>query len=198
MEDDEPSAFKQAELAIRALIEFIGDDPYRPGLLHTPQRVIKAWSEEWGAGYNHKSPDDLLRMFENTDDDDASAYNQMVVVRDISFHSHCEHHLTPFFGKAAIAYIPSPKGIVGLSKLARVVDHFASRLQVQERLSSQIADFLCAHLSPDCAVSLEATHLCMVSRGIKQPHATTITNVLRGAFYDDPTCRAEFLAAAKG
>jgi GTP cyclohydrolase I len=187
--------YDEALKAVRTLIEFIGDDPKRPGLRETPKRVLHAWMQDWGVGYANPNPEELLRMFENGEG--STPYDQMVVMRGISYSSHCEHHIVPFFGSACIAYIPGEAGIVGLSKLARVVEHFARRLQTQERLVEQVAEFLHNHLAQDVAVSLEATHLCMVSRGVRQPHAITVTTALRGAFYNDPTTRSEFLAACK-
>lgn len=180
---------EDALAAIRTLISFIGDDPSRPGLLDTPQRVLAAWLEDWGAGYFER--DFAVTLFDND-----VAYDQMIFMKDISFFSTCEHHLAPFFGTAAIAYIP--KGhIVGLSKLPRIVQHFSARLQVQERLVREIADFIVKNISPDCAVSLEATHLCMVSRGIRQPTAKTITTALRGFFRDDPATQDEFITQVR-
>jgi len=176
--------------AVRTLLRYIGDDPARPGLADTPERVLRAWRDSWGKGYT-PPPRDLLRLFENGAA--APPYDQMVVVSGINFYSTCEHHMAPFFGTAAIAYIPSHRGIVGLSKLARVVDHFARQLQVQERLTAQIADFLEARLAPDIGVSLQATHLCMVSRGVQQPNALTATTALKGRFLGEPATRAEFL-----
>src|SRR5580700_5307627 len=137
--------------AVRTLIEYIGDDPDRPGLLKTPERVLKAWYDEWGAGYRDMA-------FETTVFDNEGVllpYDQMVFVKDIVFFSTCEHHLSPFFGTACVAYIPEKK-IVGLSKLARIVTHFAARLQVQERLVSEIAEFIEQEVSVHCAVMLEA------------------------------------------
>lgn len=174
--------------AVRTLIEFIGDDPDRPGLLDTPKRVLAGWLEDWGAGYYEH--DFNVTLFESR------SYDQMIFMRDISFFSHCEHHLAPFFGTAAIAYLPRVH-IVGLSKLPRIVQHFSARLQVQERLVGEIADFIVKNVSPDCAVSLEATHLCMVSRGIKQPTAKTITTALRGVFRHDASAQDEFITLVR-
>jgi len=188
---------EEAEQALRTLIAYIGDDPDRPGVLDTPGRVLRAWREDWGAGYTPRTPADLLRMFENEEvRSPRYTYSQMVMVRRIAFFSHCEHHLAPFFGTATIGYIPNSLGIVGISKLARVTEYFSRRLQVQERLTWQIADFLRENLSPDVAVTMEATHLCMVSRGARQPNAATRTTSLAGEFLDDATARAEFLQAA--
>lgn len=142
MEDKEVKPSSECALeAVRTLIRFIGDDPTRAGLLDTPERVLRAWEADWGWGYSDTiTAEDLLRTFPATPGE--CAFNQMVCVKQIAVFSHCEHHLTPFFGEAHIAYIPSTIGIVGISKLARVVDYFARRLQVQERLTEQTADFL--------------------------------------------------------
>lgn len=178
-----------AAKAVRSLLVCMGEDPDRPGLQGTPERVARAWFGDWGRGYREGPP--TLTFFR-----DASInYDQMVVERDITFFSHCEHHMAPFFGTAAIAYIPEPeKGILGISKLVRIVDHFSRRLQVQERLTAQIADFLWPQVSLDVAVVLRATHFCMSSRGVRQPNATTITTAIRGRFHDAAP-RAEFFRA---
>lgn len=189
----------EAAAAIKTLLSYIGEDITRPGLEDTPGRFLKAWEEEWGRGY-HQDPESLIRLFEPEGPEIAvvsTHYDEMIVVRDINFYSACEHHLAPFFGAAHIAYVPSRLGIVGLSKLARVVDHFARRLQVQERLTVQIADFLAFRLSRHVGVMLTATHLCMVSRGVMQPNAKTVTTAIKGHF-TIPTVRAEFLNACKG
>ena len=189
---NDPRNYSKALLAVQRLIAFIGDDPSREGLKNTPQRVLDAWASDWGSSYKQGEP--LLTMFNN---DCALENGQMVLVKDIELHSMCEHHLAPFFGKAHIAYIPGPKGIVGLSKIVRVVDFFARKLQVQERLTHQISDYLVDNLAPDVAVVIQATHMCMVSRGVKQPNSTTQTAALRGAFYNDPATRSEFMASVK-
>lgn len=178
--------------AVRTLIAYIGDDPTREGLAETPDRVLDAWRKDWGAGYAEQ-PANLIKLF------DASPklrLQPMIVVRDLSFHSTCEHHMAPFFGHAAIAYIPRQEiGRLGLSKFARIIDHFARRLQTQERLTDEIANFLNDNLSRDVAVTMRATHMCMVSRGVRQPNAQTITSALKGAFYDDSATRSEFFRA---
>lgn len=172
---------------VRRIIEFVGDDPNRGGLLETPERVAKAW-RHWCGGYS-KSPEEVLKTF----DDGAEKYDQMVTVRDIPFYSHCEHHLAPFFGTATVAYIPDGK-IVGLSKISRLVDIFARRLQVQERLTNQVADALQQHLCPlGVGVFIKARHLCMESRGICQQGHHTVTTALRGVLADDTDARTEFL-----
>lgn len=185
---------EEALLAIRTLISYLGDDPDRDGLQDTPARVLKAWRQDWAQGYITCAPAELIRLFDRGADL-TQRFDQMVVIRDIDVFSHCEHHMTPFFGKAHIAYIPSDAGLIGLSKIARVVNHFARRLQVQERLTEQVAEFLATELSPDIGVRMSCVHMCMLSRGVQQAHSSTITTALRGAFYDDPTTRAEFLQA---
>lgn len=170
------------------LLEYIGEDPEREGLKETPKRFLKAWSQ-WSLGYGVDIPS-LFKTFE----DGGENYDEMVVVKDLPFYSHCEHHLSPFFGTATIAYIPN-KRIIGLSKLGRILDAFARRLQVQERLTTQIADCLREHLEPKgVGVMLRARHLCMESRGLSTQGHHTVTTCLRGVFLEDPRCRAEYLA----
>lgn len=172
------------------LLEYVGEDPGRPGLLETPQRVAKAW-QFWTKGYNEK-PEDIFKVFE----DGAEGVDQMVMVKDIPFYTHCEHHLAPFFGTATIAYIPDGK-IIGLSKLSRLLDMYARRLQVQERLTNQIADTMEKYLQPKgIGVMVRARHLCMESRGICQQGHHTVTNALRGVLLNDPQARAEFMSLA--
>lgn len=172
---------------VHEMLACIGEDPRREGLHETPARVVKAW-EEWFAGYA-MNPADLLKTFE----DGAQGVDEMVVVKNIDLFSHCEHHLAPFFGKAHVAYIPNGR-VVGLSKLARVVDAFARRLQVQERITNQVADLIHAALQPlGVGVVIEATHFCMCSRGVNKQGSTTITSALRGALKDKPAARAEFM-----
>lgn len=179
----------EARKAIKTLIAWIGDDPNREGLQDTPDRVMRAWRNDWGKGYQDPGSD-LVRLFENTD----HPYNSMIVLPGIQVYSCCEHHLAPFFGTAVVGYIPEPdRGIVGISKLARIVDHFSRRLQVQERLTEQVASYLAEHVSKDCGVIIRCTHLCMVSRGVRQPNASTVTSSLRGAFFGNELARAEFL-----
>lgn len=178
------------EKVIRDLLYLIGENPYREGLLDTPKRVLKAWTE-WTAGYK-QSPDKILKSFK----DGGETYNEMVLVKDIPFYSHCEHHLAPFFGTASIAYLPAGR-IVGLSKLPRLLDVFARRLQVQERLTVQVADALQENLKPrGVGVILHARHMCMESRGICKQGSETVTSALRGAFIK-PEVRAEFMALCK-
>ena len=172
---------------VTRLLQLVGEDPSREGLQETPARVVKAW-RHWCSGYE-KNPADIMKVFK----DGGEQYNQMVIVKDIPIYSHCEHHLAPIFGTASIAYIPNGK-IVGLSKLSRLADMFARRLQVQERLTEQIADALVEHLAPvGVGVIIHARHLCMESRGICQQGHHTITTALRGAIKDEPQTRAEFL-----
>jgi len=188
----EGAALSVAAGAIKQLLVAIGEDHRRPGLLETPMRVSKAWAE-WTAGYS-QDPAEVLKTFE----DGAEGVDEMVVQKDIEIYSHCEHHLAPFFGVAHIAYIPNGR-IVGLSKLARLADVFALRLQVQERITNQIADALVEHLNPiGVGVMIEAKHFCMCSRGIKKQGSSTITSALRGAIKDQPAARAEFLAYVTG
>jgi len=172
---------------ITRLLQLVGEDPSREGLQETPQRVVKAW-RHWCSGYG-KDPAKLLKVFE----DGGESYDQMVLVKDIPIYSHCEHHLAAIIGTASIAYIPNGK-IVGLSKLSRLADMFARRLQVQERLTDQIADALHEHLQPKgVGVLIKARHLCMESRGICQQGHHTVTTALRGVIKDEPETRAEFL-----
>lgn len=185
-----PDEFKR-EVVSQLLRMVIGEDDARGGLLETPARVVKAWAH-WTSGYR-KNAADILKVFE----DGAEGVSEMVVVRDIPIYSHCEHHLAPIFGTATIAYIPNGK-IVGLSKLNRLADMFARRLQVQERMTNQIADALFDNLNPlGCGVVVTARHMCMESRGVCQSSNTT-TSALRGNFKDDATVRGEFLALARG
>lgn len=170
------------------LLQYVGEDPARGGLLETPTRVAKAW-QQWTSGYA-QDPARILKVFE----DGAERHDQMITVRDIPFYSHCEHHMAPIFGTASVAYIPNGK-IVGLSKLSRLVDVYARRLQVQERLTDQIADALFEHLAPiGVGVLLRARHLCMESRGVCQQGHSTVTSALRGAIKNEPTARAEFFS----
>lgn len=169
------------------LLQFIGEDPSRGGLKETPRRYLKAW-QHWAGGYQ-EAPAALLKCFE----DGAEKCDEMVLVKSIPVYSHCEHHLAPFFGIAHVAYIPDGK-IVGLSKISRLVDVFARRLQVQERLTNQIADALQEHLSPKgIAVVIECRHLCMESRGIQRQGSSTTTSAMRGVFRDNAAARAEFM-----
>lgn len=172
------------------LLQAVGEDPKRGGLLETPKRVVKAW-QHWCSGYG-KKPADVLKTF----DDGAEGYDQMIAVKDIPVYSHCEHHMAAIIGSATIAYIPNGK-IVGLSKLSRLTDIFARRLQVQERLTNQIADALSTHLEPKgVGVIIKARHMCMESRGVCQQGHHTRTVALRGVLFTDAAARAEFLDLA--
>jgi GTP cyclohydrolase I len=182
MSDD---MLKLGEALFTKLLSWIGDDR-REGIAETPRRAAAAWIE-WTSGYGVK-PEEVLKSFE----DGAQGYDEMVLLRDIPVYSHCEHHLAPFFGIAHVAYIPR-KRIVGISKLSRLVDIFAKRLQVQERMTVQIADALVEHLDPvGVGVMLQCRHLCMESRGVQRSKLVTVTTVLRGALKDGPA-RDEFL-----
>lgn len=181
----------QDDIVIR-LLEAIGEDPNREGLSETPKRVMKAWKHH-SSGYGANIAE-ILKVFE----DGAERYDEMVVVKDIPIFSRCEHHLEPIFGTATIAYIPKGK-IVGLSKLSRVADAFARRLQVQERLTCQIADALVEHLQPKgVGVVIKARHFCMESRGVMQQGHHTVTSALRGVLKTEPAARAEFLQLVNG
>lgn len=165
----------------------IGEDPNRGGLIETPIRVTKAW-QHWAGGYK-EDPAEILKTFE----DGAEDYNQIILVKDIPVYSHCEHHLAPFFGVAHVAYIPDGK-IVGLSKLSRVVDVFARRLQVQERLTSQVANAIQDALQPKAVgVIIECRHMCMESRGIQRQGASTVTSAMKGLFEWDRSAKEELL-----
>jgi GTP cyclohydrolase IA len=178
---------EEAEKAVRTLIAWAGDDPERDGLRDTPQRVVSSY-EEFYAGYREEPGDALERTFE-----DLGSYDDIVVVRDIPFYSHCEHHMVPFVGKAHVAYYPGDK-VVGLSKLARVVDVFARRLQTQERLTGQVVAAIDEALKPrGIAVMIEAEHQCMTLRGVHKHGASTATTQFTGIFRDDPAEQQRFL-----
>ena len=173
---------------VRKLLSYLGEDPAREGLRDTPERFLKAWAE-WTRGY-HEQLEDILKSFE----DGSTGYDEMVIETDIPVYSHCEHHLTPIFGVAHIGYIPHGR-IVGLSKLVRLVDHFAHRLQVQERMTVQIAETLYKALrATGVGVVLQCRHLCMESRGVNRPGVVTTTSCLRGAIKEVASARAEFLS----
>jgi GTP cyclohydrolase I len=174
--------------AIRTLIRWAGDDPDREGLLDTPKRVAKAW-REYCAGYAQDPGAYLERTFE-----EVGGYQNLVLLKDIPFQSHCEHHMAPIIGKAHIAYMPRER-VVGISKLARVLDGFARRLQVQERLTAQVATCIWEHLKPDgVAVVIEATHGCMTGRGVRTPGVAMTTSHLLGCFLNDDRSRKEVLS----
>lgn len=181
---------RPVEDCVHDILRYIGENPGREGLIETPHRVAKVYAEVFG-GYSEDPKEILSKTFE--EDEVTDIYNQgMVIVRDIQFYSHCEHHMVPFFGKAHIGYIPGTK-VVGLSKLCRLVNCFAHRLQVQERLTKQIADAIVANLQPlGVMVVIEAEHLCMKMRGVKNPCADTVTSTVRGVF-EKAEARNEFL-----
>ncbi len=183
---------EQAEAAVRTLIAYIGDDPAREGLLDTPKRVIGAY-EELYRGYTEVPAEVLDRTFSET-----AAYDDLVLVRDIGFNSHCEHHMMPFTGKAHVAYMPVGR-VVGLSKLARLVEVYARRLQTQEHMNSQIATAIEEILKPKgVAVMIEAEHTCMSLRGVEKPGALTVTTQFRGSFRDDPNEQLRFVSLIRG
>ncbi|MBX3273030.1 MAG: GTP cyclohydrolase I FolE [Sandaracinaceae bacterium] len=174
-----------AEAHVRGLLEYIGDDPTREGLLDTPGRVVRAFAEHF-SGYAEDPFEHLATTF-----GDVNGYDELVLVTDIQLHSHCEHHMVPFVGKAHVAYIPGGR-IVGLSKLARVVDIFAKRLQVQEKLTAQVADTIQEALHPQgVAVIIQAQHFCMCYRGVQKPGSWTTTSKLHGVFLKDAAARME-------
>jgi GTP cyclohydrolase I len=188
---DRPSR-AEAEAAVRTLLRWSGDDPQREGLRDTPARVARAY-EEFFTGYATDPMDLLARSFSETD-----GYDEMVVLRDIRFESHCEHHMAPIIGRAHIGYLPDRR-VVGISKLSRVLDAFAKRLQIQERLTAQVANSIQEVLKPKgVGVVLDATHQCMTTRGVHRPGVTMVTSHMLGAFRDDPSTRREFLAIIAG
>lgn len=174
--------------AIRTLIRWSGDDPAREGLRDTPQRVARAW-KEYCQGYGEDPSHHLSRVFE-----EVGGYDDIVLLKDIPFQSHCEHHMAPIIGKASIAYLPKDR-VVGISKLARVLHGFARRLQVQERLTAQVADCIWEKLNPvGVAVVIEASHACMTARGVRTPGVGMVTSRVMGVFRDDERSRREVLA----
>ena len=179
------STFEDKEKLIRSMLAALGEDIEREGLIETPKRVVKSWDEIYG-GYL-LSPEDILKK-----DFAEGACDQMIVLRDIEFNSTCEHHIIPIIGKAHVAYIPNGK-VVGISKLARIVDAYARRLQIQEKMTEQIAEVIMNVLQPKgVGVMIEAQHMCMTSRGIKKPNVSMVTSALRGVFERDEV-RQEFL-----
>ncbi len=178
---------EQAMEAVRTLIAWAGDDPDREGVLDTPKRVVKAYQELF-SGYNDCPIETLSRTFE-----DVGGYDDIVMLRDIEFNSHCEHHMVPFIGKAHVAYLPTDN-VVGISKLARVVEIFARRLQTQETMTTQIAQAIDQSLKPrGVAVMIDAVHMCMSMRGINKRNVSTITTQFTGAVRDDPAWQARFM-----
>ncbi|CAH1677142.1 GTP cyclohydrolase 1 [Hyphomicrobiales bacterium] len=182
---------EEAEAAVRTLLLWAGDDPSREGLSDTPRRVAKAYKEFY-KGYGEDPHDILDRVFEEVE-----GYQDMVLVRDIPFYSHCEHHMVPFVGKAHIGYYPS-KGVVGLSKLARIVDVYARRLQTQETMTAQVADVIEEALEPrGIAILVEAEHMCMSMRGVQKQGSSTMTTQYRGVFRDDVAEQVRFFTMVK-
>ena len=183
---------EEALAAVRTLIAWSGDNPDREGLLDTPKRVVDAYGE-WFEGYTADPAKELSRTFE-----DVQGYDDMVLLRDIEVESHCEHHMAPFLGKAYVAYLPTAK-VVGISKIARVVEIFSKRLQTQETLTQEITKALEDNLSPaGVAVLIDAEHQCMTTRGVHHRHVSTITTRFTGAFKTDPALVERFLKLAKG
>jgi GTP cyclohydrolase IA len=179
----------EAEAAVRTLIRWAGDDPDREGLLATPARVVRAY-EEWFSGYNDDPREYLKRTFQET-----GGYDEVVVLRDIRFESHCEHHMAPIIGRVHIGYIPRNR-VVGISKLARLVEVYARRLQIQEKMTAEIAASLDAVLKPHgVAVVTEATHQCMTTRGVHKTGVSMVTSRMLGVFRDHAETRQEFLSA---
>ena len=192
MDDTKPAALpsdrSEAERAVEVLIRWAGDDPRREGLSGTPARVVRAY-EEWFSGYRENPEQLLQRTFK-----EVGGYDEIVLLKDIPFQSHCEHHLAPIIGKAAIAYLPNDR-VVGISKLARVLHGFARRLQVQERLTAQVADCIWDNLQPQgVAVVIEASHACMTARGVGTPGVMMTTSRMMGLFREDERSRREVLA----
>ena len=178
---------EQALEAVRTLIAWAGDNPDRPGLIDTPKRVVDAYGE-WFDGYEADAAKELSRTFE-----DVTGYDDMVILREIEVESHCEHHLAPFLGKAYVAYLPGEK-VVGISKLARVVEIFARRLQNQETLTNDIIEAIESQLQPKgVAVMIDAAHQCMTTRGVAKPGVSMVTSQMLGVFRDNPDTRKEFL-----
>jgi len=185
-------SMQEAEAAVRTLLRWAGDDPEREGLRDTPRRVAKAY-REFFAGYAESPEDILSRVFEEVEN-----YDDLVLVRDIPFSSHCEHHMVPFVGKAHVAYYPT-NGVVGLSKLARLVDVYARRLQTQETMTAQIADAIRDNLNPrGVAVMLEAEHMCMSMRGVTKQGSSTVTMRFSGVFENNPAHQAHFFTLLRG
>jgi GTP cyclohydrolase IA len=182
----------EAEDAVRILLRWVGDDPEREGLLGTPDRMVRAY-EEWFAGYSEDPVELLRRTFEETD-----GYDEMVVLRDIRFESHCEHHIAPIIGRVHVAYLPDRR-VIGISKLARLVDVYAKRLQIQEKLTAQIANTINDVLEPKgVAVVVEGVHQCMTTRGIHKHGVSMVTSRMLGAFRENDATRREFLAIVGG
>ena len=187
-----PVTREQAEDAIRTLLRWAGDDPAREGLRDTPRRVAKAY-KEWFAGYAQDPTAYLARTFE-----EVAGYDEIIVLRNIEFESHCEHHMAPIIGRVHVGYLPRSR-VVGISKLARVVDAFAKRLQVQEKLTAQIAQCIHDTLQPHgVGVIVEATHECMTTRGVHKRGVSMVTSTLLGSFRSNPSTREEFMRLVRG
>ncbi|MCW8914615.1 MAG: GTP cyclohydrolase I FolE [Magnetovibrio sp.] len=187
-DDNQRPAREDAEKAVRTLIEWAGDNPDREGLLDTPARVVRAF-EEYFQGYNADPEEILKRTFEEVE-----GYDEMVLLKDIRFESHCEHHMAPIIGKAHVAYLPKNR-VVGISKLARVVELYAQRLQIQEKMTAQVANAINDVLQPQgVAVVIDASHQCMTCRGVHKPGVSMITSKMLGAFREDDRTRREFLS----
>jgi len=183
----DPVTRDQAEDAVRVLLRWAGEDPQREGLLDTPKRVVKAYGD-WFSGYAEDPREFLARTFE-----EVAGYDEMIVLRDIEFESHCEHHMAPIIGRAHVGYLPAGK-VVGISKLARVVETYARRFQVQEKMTAQIARCIQDVLQPiGVAVVVEAKHQCMTTRGVHKTGVSMVTSKMLGTFRTDPMTRAEFL-----
>lgn len=186
--DEKPFVPEEVEDAVRTLLRWSGDDPSREGLIDTPARVARAW-RDYCRGNMEDPAVHLRRTFE-----EVGGYDEIIVLRDVPFHSHCEHHMAPIVGKASIGYLPKSR-VVGISKLARVLHGYAARLQVQERLTAQVAQCIWDHLQPrGVAVLIEATHGCMVSRGVRTPDVAMLTSRMLGCFLENPASRKEVLA----
>ena len=187
MTDNKKPTREEAEAAVRTMLAWTGDNPDREGLVETPKRVVRAY-EQFFAGYEMDPKEVLSKVFEEVE-----GYDEMVIVKDIRVESHCEHHIVPILGKAHVGYLPN-KRIVGISKLARVVDIFGKRLQTQEVMTAQIANVINEVLEPKgVAVVMNAKHQCMTTRGVQKPESSTITSTMLGAFRENPDTRAEFM-----
>ena len=187
MTDNKKPTREEAEAAVKTMLAWTGDNPDREGLVETPKRVVRAY-EQFFAGYEMDPKEVLSKVFEEVE-----GYDEMVIVKDIRVESHCEHHIVPILGKAHVGYLPN-KRIVGISKLARVVDIFGKRLQTQEVMTAQIANVINEVLEPKgVAVVMNAKHQCMTTRGVHKPESSTITSTMLGAFRENPDTRAEFM-----
>ena len=187
MTENKKPTREEAEAAVRTMLAWTGDNPDREGLIETPKRVVRAY-EQFFAGYEMDPKEVLSKVFEEVE-----GYDEMVIVKDIRVESHCEHHIVPILGKAHVGYLPN-KRIVGISKLARVVDIFGKRLQTQEVMTAQIANVINEVLEPrGVAVVMNAKHQCMTTRGVHKPESSTITSTMLGAFRENPDTRAEFM-----